>query len=260
MNSDIPNLPSKRLLKEFASLDDSKGRRRTGMFVAEGTKCISELLVRFECEYLYCTKEWSEEHVGKFVANNIVVVPKAVLRELTRLQATPPVVAFFRLPEASEAPDTSYIAENLTLALDRVQDPGNMGTILRCCDWMGVRRVVASHDCVDAFNPKAVQASMGALARVEVSYVSLPEYLASLGEVDVYGTFLGGENIYTASLSRGGLLIMGNEGQGISSEVARYVSRRLLIPSWPPEAEAVESLNVGVATAIALSQFRARIF
>lgn len=251
---------TRRLMREFASLDDAKGRRRTGLFVAEGTKCVLELAARFVCEYLFALPEWLAEHSEQIEAATTVDAKPQMLRELTRLTATPPVIAFFRLPQAAEAPASDYVRSNLVVALDRVQDPGNLGTILRTCDWMGVHTVVASTDSVDAFNPKAVQSTMGALARVNIIYTDLAAWLRSLDGAEVFGTFLDGDNIYTSALSTGGVLVMGNEGRGISDAVAACVGRRLLIPSWPPGAEAVESLNVATATAIALSQFRARTF
>ena len=160
-----------RLIKEFASLDDTKGRRRTGLFVAEGGKCVGELLSTFRARYVFASPQWLD---GKdVVAGEVVEASPAMLRQLTRLQATPQAIAFFEIPETGDIPE----AKGLTVALDRVQDPGNMGTILRCCDWMGVDTVVATTDTVDCFNPKAVQASMGALAHVKVYYTDLPDYL-----------------------------------------------------------------------------------
>lgn len=252
---------TRRMMRDFGSLDEAKGRRRTGLFVAEGTKCVLELAARFACEYLFALPDWLTDHSGAINAATTVEAKPQMLRELTRLTATPPVIAFFRLPESVEAPGADYVAEHLVVALDRVQDPGNLGTILRTCDWMGVHTVVASADSVDAFNPKAVQSTMGALARVNIIYTDLAEWLGKLrGKVAVYGTFLDGDNIYRADLTTGGVIVMGNEGRGISEAVAACVDRRLLIPSWPPGAEAVESLNVATATAIALSQFRARMY
>lgn len=263
-NSDMADFQlTRRMLKDFASLDLPKGRRRTGLFVAEGAKCLGELLAAFECRYLFATSEWLDSNNGitdRSGDAEIITATPAMLNEITRLTATPKVIAFFALPEAVDA-DVQYAADNLVVALDRIQDPGNLGTILRTCDWMGVRKVVASTDTVDAFSPKVVQAAMGATARVSVAYTDLPGYLASLpAGVPVYGTFLNGDNIYSATLSSSGVLIMGNEGRGISPEVEAYVGRRLLIPSWPPGVPAVESLNVGMACAIALSQFRSRLF
>lgn len=245
-----------RLIKDFDSLDTAKGRRRTGLFVAEGGKCVSELMYRFECEYLFVRKGTAID--ACCTANQTIEANGEVMRRLSRLSSAPDVIAFFHIPDNNPAlPD----GHELVLALDRIQDPGNLGTILRCCDWMGVHTIVASDDTADIYNPKTVQASMGALAHVEVVYTDLPVYLSKLGmDVPVYGTFLDGANIYTEPLSENGVVVMGNEGSGISAAVAAAVSRRILIPSWPPESDTVESLNVGMATAITLSQFRARQF
>lgn len=240
-----------RLIKEFASLDDTKGRRRSGLFVAEGSKCVGELLGTFHARYVFALPSWLAEN--EVVADEVIEAAPAMLRQLTRLQATPPVIAFFDLSEAGEP----GIPTGLVVALDRVQDPGNIGTVLRCCDWMGVRTVVASPDTVDCFNPKAVQASMGALAHVKVYYTDLCEYLAGV-PVPVYGTFLDGADIYRQPLTQDGVIVMGNEGKGISPEVEAFVTQRLYIPPYPADSLHVESLNVGMATAITLSQFRSR--
>lgn len=243
------------LAKIIASLDDTKGRRKSGLFVAEGRKCVETLLQGgFVPEHIFVDAEAS------FTFEGAHTVRRGTLRSLTRLGTTPPVVALFRLPDsAAGIPSAEYAAENLILALDRIQDPGNMGTILRTADWMGIDTIVASTDTVDIFNPKTVQASMGAIARVKVVYTSLPDFLSGLGDMPVYGTFLDGDNIYRAPLSRGGVVVMGNEGSGISESVERLINRRLFIPPWGDSCVS-ESLNVGSATAIVLSQFRQRCF
>lgn len=259
---DAQPLISRRLLKDYASLDLPKGRMRTGLFVAEGAKCVGELLPAFRCRTVYALPGWIEEHGHSVAAGTeLIEAPRAALQQITRLNTVPPVIAFFELPEPPAPPQPDFAVHNLVLVLDRVQDPGNLGTILRCCDWMGVHRVVASRDTVDAFSPKTVQAAMGATARVSVAYCDLVPYLSSLpAGTPVYGTFLDGANIYTSPLGAAGVLVMGNEGRGISPEVAALTTHRLLIPTYPADADAVESLNVGVATAIALSQFRSRLF
>ena len=256
MNSDFQL--TNRLRKEFASLDDAKGRRRSGLFVAEGTKCILELAAAFCARYVFAAPDWIAENEAAFAGATLIEAAPHTLRELTRLTTTPPAIAFFELPEANADFDARP-ADELVLALDRIQDPGNLGTILRTCDWMGVRTVVTSRDTVDAFNPKTVQATMGALARVKVVYADLPAWLGNLGDdVPVYGTFLDGKNIYREALGPAGVLVMGNEGRGISEAVESHVDRRLYIPPYPGDG-AVESLNVATAAAIALSQFRARL-
>lgn len=257
MNSDFQL--TNRLKKEFASLDDSKGRRRARLFVAEGSKCVLELSALFRARYIFAKKDWIENNIG-VVADELIESAPRTLRELTRLNTTPPVIAFFELPEPASVPDASYFANNIVLALDRVQDPGNLGTILRTCDWFGVHTVVASKDSADAFNPKAVQATMGALARTKVVYTDLADFIKSLpGSVPVFGTFLDGKNIYTEQTEKNGVIVMGNEGNGISEEVAKQIGRRLYIPPFI-ESDVVESLNVATATAIVLSEFRAKFY
>lgn len=161
------------------------------------------------------------------------------------------MIAVYRIPELS-APDFS----GLVVALDCVQDPGNLGTIMRVADWMGVHTILASTDTVDCYSPKVVQATMGAISRVRVHYCNLSDVLR--GKDHVYGTFLDGSNIYDAALSPSGIVVMGNEGKGISPEVASTVTHRLRIPSFPPDVPTSESLNVAVATAITLAEFRRR--
>ena len=150
-------------------------------------------------------------------------------------------------------------AKNLVLALDDVQDPGNLGTIMRIADWFGIKDIFCSKATADIFNPKAVQATMGAVARVKIHYTDLAKELSALpSSIPVYGTFLEGDIIYDTQLSANGVIIMGNEGNGISKEVGKTVSRKLYIPNWPAGAATSESLNVAIATAIVCSEFRRR--
>ena len=139
-----------------------------------------------------------------------------------------------------------------------MQNPGNLGTIIRLADWFGISDIVCSEDTADCFNPKVVQATMGAILRVRVHYTDLAKWLSSQGEAKIYGTFLEGENLYSAELDKSGVIVMGNEGQGISAEVAECVSHKLLIPPSPADRCGSESLNVAVATAVICSEFRRR--
>ncbi|MDE6276580.1 MAG: RNA methyltransferase [Muribaculaceae bacterium] len=254
-----------KIIKAVQALAEHKGRRESGLFVAEGTKCVCDTLEAFEPERLFATEDWLASHPAEAASareRGAVVEPckKGQLRELSSLTATPPVIAVYRMPEPAEASAEACTRE-LVVALDRVQDPGNLGTIMRTADWMGVSTIVASKDTVDLYNPKVVQATMGAISRVRVAYVAdLAEFLSEASEAGarIYGTFLDGADIYTAALGATGVLVMGNEGSGISAEVAERVNERLLIPSFPPERPTSESLNVATATAIALSQFRSR--
>jgi TrmH family RNA methyltransferase len=156
-------------------------------------------------------------------------------------------------------PDTLAPQQRLCLALDNVQDPGNLGTIIRIADWFGIEDIFCSVGTADIYNPKTIQATMGAIARVKVHYVDLPSFIASLkGKAPIYGTFLDGDNIYSKNLESNGLIIMGNEGNGIGKECSEYVTERLFIPNYPVGRATSESLNVSVATAIICSEFRRR--
>ena len=147
---------------------------------------------------------------------------------------------------------------SLCLALDDVQDPGNLGTIIRLADRCGIENIFCSHGTVDVFNPKVIQATMGALARVKLHYCDLASLISSLKEIPIYGTFLDGNNIYGENLSQNGLIIMGNEGNGVSKEVSQLINKRLYIPNYPTSRETSESLNVAIATAIVCAEFRRR--
>ncbi len=237
-----------------ASLAEVKGRRRAGLFAVEGTKCVLDTLGAFSLNHLYATRQWLEEnHLPAGVEAE--PVSRAELVGMSSLTLAADVIAVFELP-APAAFDPEALAGRLVLALDRVQDPGNLGTILRTADWLGVDTVIASADTADRFNPKCVQATMGAIARVRMVYGDLPDMLRRLG-MTVFGTFLGGENIFTAALPAAAVVVMGNEGRGISPQVGECVDRRLLIPSYPQGRHTSESLNVATATAITLAQFRA---
>jgi len=245
--------------KLITSLASARNRREEVLFVAEGWKCVSELLPHFTCRWIVATDAW--------LAGNGAAVPRGVrvlkarndeMARMSSLRAPQGVLAVFSLPDIKvEAPRK----DDLYIALDRVQDPGNLGTIIRLADWFGIRRIYASDDTVDVFNPKVVQSTMGGLARVVVQYCPLEALLADANAsgIAVYGTFLGGENLYGAQLTRGGIIVMGNEGQGISAPVGALCNRRLTIPSYPTDAPTVESLNVSMATAVIVSEFRRRL-
>ena len=179
---------------------------------------------------------------------------------LASLLKTPrDVLAVFARRHDSEADLCSIPSRQLVLALDGVQDPGNVGTILRVADWFGIEHVFCSPDTADAFAPKTVQATMGALSRVHVHYLELPEFLAALPDgVPVFGTFLDGDDMYACPVSPHGVIVMGSEGNGISSAVEHHVNSRLFIPSWPSGRMTSESLNVAIATAVVCAEFRRR--
>ena len=254
---------SKAKIKTYASLAMRKHRVSQGLFMAEGVKCVLETLPFFSLEALVLTPALLQERgVPRGVDERCVYTasPRA-MGQLSSFSTPPQMIAVYRLPEL-DVPSPGHIADELVLALDGVQDPGNLGTIMRTADWFGIRHIIASPQTVDIFNPKAVQATMGAIGRVHVSYTQLPEYLAAYREqtgLPVYGTLLDGKDIYRAPLSAKGLIVMGNEGKGLTPQVRGLVSSPLLIPSYPPGSPTVESLNVAMATAITLAEFRRRL-
>ena len=246
---------SKNKIKYIRSLEQKKTRREEGVFVAEGPKLTGDLLGRFHCRYLAATTEWMNAH-PLVQADEKDIANLEDLQRASLLKTPQDVIAVFE--QRNEATDTSVIEHELCLALDDVQDPGNLGTIIRIADWFGIEHIFCSLGTADVYNPKVVQATMGALARVHVHYLSLTELIESLKEVPVYGTFLDGTNIYKQSLSETGLIVMGNEGNGISAEVRKLINRKLYIPNFPAGRSTSESLNVAVATAITCAEFRRR--
>lgn len=242
---------SKNQLKYIRQLEQKKYRRREGLFVAEGTKVVGDLLQRYRPKAVFATADWQAPAGIK-----PQLVTDDELRRISFLQHPQQVLALFPLPSVNSLP--SSVNSELSLALDGVQDPGNLGTIIRIADWFGISTIICSEDTVDAWNPKVVQATMGSIARVNIIYINLSDFLDSLpADFPVYGTFLDGENIYTQELTHEGLIIMGNEGNGISDAVRAKVNRRLLIPDFH-QGETADSLNVAIATAITCSEFRRR--
>ena len=231
---------SKAQIKQIRSLQQKKFRDETGLFVAEGEKCVEELRKGFELVHLYREGENAT---------------RTEIEQMSGLRTPQGVIGVFRKRQIEEYREN----EGLVLALDGIQDPGNLGTIIRTCDWFGIHTIVCSTDTADCYNPKVVQATMGALARIHLRYVDLPQWLATR-QCPVYGTLLDGENMYKKLSDAGareeGIIIMGNEGNGISPKVRKCITHPLRIPSFPPQSETSESLNVAVATAIILAEFR----
>ena len=254
---------SKAKIKTYASLGMRKHRVSQGLFMAEGLKCVLETLPFFDLEALVVTPALLQEQgLPPGVDPQCVYTssPRG-MEQLSNLSTAPQMIAVYRMPER-RTPSPADISEELVLALDGVQDPGNLGTITRAADWFGIRYIIASPQTVDIFNPKAVQATMGAIGRVHICYTGLPEYLdryRSETGMPVYGTLLDGINIYEAPVKPKGIIVMGNEGKGLTPQVRRLVDSPLLIPSYPPDKPTVESLNVAMATAITLAEFRRRL-
>lgn len=247
---------SKNKIKYIHSLDLKKNRKSEQAFVAEGHKLVGELSGHFPCRMLLATRTWLDEH-PQAEADEIIEVTWEELTRASLLKTPQDVLAVFSQPEYPICPEV--IGQSLCLALDDIQDPGNLGTIVRMADWFGIEHIFCSQGTVDVYNPKTIQATMGALARVKLHYCHLPSLIASVGEAPVYGTFLDGENMYGKELSSHGLIVMGNEGNGISDEVGKLVNERLYIPNYPPQRETSESLNVAIATSVICAEFRRRI-
>ena len=245
---------SKNQIKYIRQLELKKFRKREGLFVAEGPKVVGDLLRRYQPAAIFATEEWLSQFSSKNNQLSINEVTDDELRRISFLQHPQQVLALFPIP----APTLATQTHALSLMLDGVQDPGNLGTIIRIADWFGIDTIYCSEDCADAYNPKVVQATMGSIAHVNIHYTSLTDLLDTLPpSYPVYGTLLDGEDIYRQSLSAEGIIVMGNEGNGISEPVRQHVNRRLLIPSFR-QGDTAESLNVAVATAITCSEFRRR--
>ncbi|KAA6299917.1 MAG: 23S rRNA (uridine(2479)-2'-O)-methyltransferase, partial [Candidatus Ordinivivax streblomastigis] len=244
---------SKSNIKRIRLLEQKKHRKEEGVFLAEGPKLIADLSGVFRCCFLAATAEWLQQN-PHIPAEEIAEISVEELSRCSLLTTPQQVLAIFEQPQYQL--DLTFVRKSLSLALDDVQDPGNLGTIIRIADWFGIEHVFCSSGTADVYNPKVVQATMGAIARVKVHYVLLPELIRSLGDIPVYGTFLDGKSIYTQSLSAEGIIVMGNEGNGIGKDMEALINRRLFIPSYPPERKTSESLNVAVATAIVCAEFR----
>ena len=244
---------SKNKIKYIRSLELKKKRKEEQVFVAEGHKLVGDLLGYFPCKLLIATSNWLKMNHSA-TANEIIEVTQEELSRAS-LQKTPQeVLAVFVQPSYDLNPEV--IKSSLCLALDDVQDPGNLGTIIRLADWFGIEHIICSQNTVDVYNPKTIQATMGGIARVKVHYTSLPDFIRSLGDTPVFGTFLDGKNMYEQPLSANGLIVMGNEGNGIGKEVATLINRKLYIPNYPAGQETSESLNVAIATAVICAECR----
>ena len=235
---------------DIKSLATKQGREELGAFIAEGEKLVGEIRnSSLRIRRILQTKP--------IFADGEIISEKEMER-ISQLKTASTSLAVVYQPRYEQPRLAS--AERLSLALDGVQNPGNLGTIIRLADWFGVEEIFCSEDTADCFNPKVVQATMGAILRVKVHYLPLAEFLRRTkeGGVAVYGTMLDGENIYDAELSAGGVIVMGNEGRGVSRECAESFTHRLLIPAYPPSRQGSESLNVAMATGIVCAEFRRR--
>lgn len=245
---------SKAKIKFIHQLEHKKQRQQQHLFVAEGPKVVGDLMNKEKPRLIVALDSWlSSQHIDSSV--EVCSVTDEELRKVSFLQHPQDVVALFpTLDNEDVLPDAR---KELVLALDGVQDPGNLGTIIRIADWFGISHIVCSPNTADVYNPKVIQATMGSIARVTLHYTDLQTFIKSQNsDVAVYGTLLDGNNIYKETLSQNGIIVMGNEGNGISPEIRALVNHRILIPNYPEGHETAESLNVAIATAITCAEFR----
>ena len=244
---------TKAEIQHIRSLQDKRNRDEEGLFVAEGAKLVEEIASSaLTIRRIYTTRT-------DLKGANVEVVDSKTMERLSGLKSASDTLAVVEQPRYRLNLNT--LTKSLVLALDGVQNPGNLGTIIRLADWFGVEDILCSKECADCFNPKVIQATMGAILRVRIHYVeNLPQLLSKAHEegMPIYGTLLDGDNIYGTTLTPTGIIVMGNEGRGLSQECRKVVTHRLLIPAYPAERPTSESLNVAMATGITLSEFRRR--
>jgi len=241
---------TKAEIKQIKQLQQKKYRQEYKQFIVEGWKSIRDFILSgYKPVKIYATTEKDD---AVFLKSDFEIISSKILQQISALKNPNDMLAVFSFKTKTDLPESGLI-----LSLDNLQDPGNLGTIIRTADWFGIKNIVCSLGTVDCYNPKVVQASMGSLARVQVFYTDLPKYLSSL-KIPVYGTFLEGENIYQSVLPDQAAIVIGNEGQGISTQTAECITRKITIPKAPTSA--AESLNASVATAIVINEFKRKSF
>lgn len=239
---------SKNQLKLITSLQQKKYRTLNNLFIAEGTKVVNEFLnSNFELEHLFCVDSLLFKNI-----ENLTQISELELKKISSLKTPNNVLAIFKIPEKSTLVNDGFI-----VALDGINDPGNLGTIIRLCDWFGVDQLICSSNTVDCYNSKVVQASMGSLTRVSIIYTNLETYLEN-SSLPKYASLMEGENVYKSELPKNAVLVMGNEANGISKTILNLLSKTISIPRFG-EVQETESLNVATATAILLSEFKRKV-
>jgi len=252
-------LITRNKIKQYSQLKQKKYQKENNLFIAEGIKTIKEFLQeRFEYEAIIHS-ESVNEITGKFKIDlhKCFKVDFSTINKISSFKSPQPVLGVFNIP--SKTLLYEEIEKKLTIFLDDVKDPGNLGTIIRIADWFGIENIVCSKETVDAYNPKTVQSSMGSLARVNVFYTDLPQLLKKTKSV-IYGTHLKGKNIYTMELNPNGCIVFGNESKGISKEIDSLISERILIPGFPNNKKSIDSLNISVSAGIVCAEFRRRSY
>ena len=246
---------SKNQLKRLRGLQRKKERIHTGLFVVEGTKIVNELLQDSVCfSELYATKYWFENNPSYIAEDNCFEVSEKDLAQISTLKT--PNEILLVLKQKSKVDFEVVQQESLILALDSINDPGNLGTIIRLADWFGVKHILCSLNTVDQYNPKTVQSAMGSIDKVQLHYGDLPQMLSKLEKYTIYGSDLIGSSIYSTDFGEHTVLVMGSESHGISDEVLVCIQQKITIPSFSKSG--IDSLNVATATAIVLSEFRSK--
>ncbi|AOW18430.1 RNA methyltransferase [Polaribacter vadi] len=240
---------SKNQLKLITSLSQKKYRQKNSLFIAEGIKVVNELLnSSFQVDILFATDDFETT----ISSDKIVRVSEKDLQKISNLKSPNKVLGLFKIPD-----EKPLQQKGLTIVLDAINDPGNLGTIIRLCDWFGVTQLICSKDTVDCYNPKVVQASMGSLTRISIQYIALENYLQETN-LPTFIADMNGENVYKSTLPKEALLVMGNEANGVSDEIRALIKNKISIPRFG-ETQETESLNVATATAILLSEFKRSI-
>jgi TrmH family RNA methyltransferase len=250
---------SKQKIEMIRSLKDHKGRELTGLFMAEGSKLVFDLLkTSLVPAGIFITTEGLSTCNSGLLPVDAVHISVKEMERITSFKNPSTVLALFKIPDV--IPFTKDSFQGLNLVLDRIQDPGNLGTIVRMADWFGTSHLFCSPDCADLYNPKCVQSTMGALARVQVLYLDLSELLkeAAVNKIPVYGAYMEGENVFETELSSNALIVLGSEGKGISPELSPYLTKKISIPAYPADNRELESLNVAVSASIICAEFRRR--
>lgn len=242
---------TKAEIQFLRSLADKRTRDAEQLFIAEGSKLVEEIMAsQLVVRNVYTTN-------AAMRGKNVTIIDRKEMERISQLKSANDTLAVVEQPHYSLNIDS--LRGNLVLALDGVQNPGNLGTIVRLADWFGIKNIICSRECADCYNPKVVQATMGAILRVRIHYTDdLAELLSRAVKMDmpIYGTLLDGDNIYSAPITSSGIIVMGNEGRGLSDACRERLTHRLYIPPYPADAPTSESLNVAMATGIILAEFR----
>jgi TrmH family RNA methyltransferase len=253
---------SKSQIKLINSLRIKKYRKEHGLFIAEGDKLVRDIISSsFKVDSVFATGEWIKSNQTEIqnLENKVFTIAEAELKKISSLKTPNQVLAIVQMPKYGY--EKSDVINNISLALDDIQDPGNLGSIIRIADWFGISDIFCSSNCVDAYNSKVIQSSMGSVCRVRLHCVALAGLLEDYDKEEdfkIFGTFLEGENIFESDLSKNGIIVLGNESSGISEELLPYIHKKLFIPNYSRTDERIDSLNVSMASAIICFEFRRR--